>query len=205
MKGLSRKRHKIDGLLALSVNPEFWAFAWSISLFTVEEWARLALAGVPGLPAEVLASFDSNPRCMVCGSEPKMAFDEWLRSQGYHTRCLCRACFERLHGPLVSCTDWLPHARVAYAELPRRNDFLYKDPMRNTPRAIAAFLEALVRAEFMSDGFCYKPEHAQELELDIVQTAAFLREVLPQISPFGRGAIRKAIGFIGAAVIGLGL
>jgi hypothetical protein len=186
--------------------PDFWTFAHGIGAFSIEEWARLALCGL-SLPAGV--SFDDEDEvCMACGrTDQTMAYDEWLRSERYVTRCLCQACFGKLHGPMVSCTDWLPHIRLAYPEEMQREKhaFLCRDPMRNTKAAIGRFVESIVRAELLGNGYCYRAQHAQELERVIRRTAELLREVLPQIAPFGREQLCKAIGTIAVAVTGLGI
>jgi hypothetical protein len=209
MKGLKRARVEEAASppqlnILEQLPPNFWEFAHGISAFSMEEWARLALCGVP-LPPGV--SFDEEPTCMACGRSDQMAYDEWLRAERYHTRCLCQGCFGKLHGPLVSCTDWLPHVRLAYPEVREKHahEFLCRDPMRNTKSAIGRFVESVVRVEMLGNGYCYRAQHAEQLERIIRRTAELLREILPQVAPFGRERLCKVIGTIAVAVCGLGI
>jgi hypothetical protein len=204
MKGLSRKKPKVNDTSLLDALPaDFWQFAHGMSLFSQEEWARLAAAGIASIPAEV--SFDV-PRCIGCGRLDDMAYDEWLRAEGYLTRCYCKGCFCKAF-TVVSCSEWLPHVHRDYPDVrtAHADTFMCKEPMKNTKSAIARFVEGIVRTELMGNGYIYKADQMVDLERIIRRTAELFREILPKVAPYGRRHLYRVIGMIAVGVCGLGL
>jgi len=204
MKGFSRaKKPKVNETPLLDTLPaDFWQYAAQISLFSIEEWARLALAGVEIPPSVDFCTI----RCMGCNTQESMAYDEWLRAEGFHTRCYCKDCFAKRY-TIVSCTDWIPHVRTAYPEVRagRAHEFMCREPMRNTKSAVGRFVEAMVRCELTGNGYVYKAEQAADLERITRRTAELLREILPKVAPYGRKSLCRVIGMIAVGVCGLNL